>query len=123
MPVSPSFKTFVLEQLQLLGGVTARSMFGGVGLYHDGIFFGLLDDDTVYLRVDDLNRSDYEGAGATPFRPYGDTSYPMQYYQVPADVLDDREALRQWAEKSVAAARRKRAAKRKPGGKGKRSRD
>jgi DNA transformation protein len=113
MPVSPSYKTFVLEQLRALGPVTAKPMFGGVGLYHEGVFFGLLADDTLYLKVDDGNRSDYEAAGMEPFRPYGDGSYSMHYYPLPADVLEDPGALREWAERAVAAARRKAAGKRK----------
>jgi DNA transformation protein and related proteins len=113
MAVSPSYKTFVLEQLKVVGSVTARSMFGGVGLYLDGVFFGLLDDDAIYLKVDDGNRGDYEKAGMGPFRPYGDESYAMQYYELPADVLEEREALREWVGKALAAARRKVAGKRK----------
>src|SRR5688500_18931953 len=112
MPVSPSYKTFILEQLQIVGAVTAKAMFGGVGLYHEGVFFGLLADDTTYLKVDDGNRADYEAAGMEPFRPYGEASYSMRYYQVPADVLEDHEALPVWVEKAIAAARRKPAGKR-----------
>lgn len=113
MAVSPTYKAFVLEQLLVVGPVTARAMFGGVGLYLDGVFFGLLDDDSIYLKVDDGNRGDYERAGSGPFRPYGDDSYAMQYYELPADVLEDRDALREWVGKAVAAARRKSAGRRK----------
>ena len=112
MPVSPGYKAYVLEQLQVAGTVTARSMFGGVGLYCEAVFFGLLDDDMLYLKVDDENRPDYEAAGMDPFRPPGD-ELSKNYYQLPADVLEDREALRAWVEKAVAAARRKSAGKRK----------
>jgi hypothetical protein len=80
---------------------------------HEGAFFGLLADDTIYLRVDDGNRGDYEAAGMEPFRPYGDASYSMQYYQLPADVLEDRERLREWMVKAIAAARRNTTGKRK----------
>jgi DNA transformation protein and related proteins len=79
MPVSDNYKAYVLEQLQDLGRVVGRAMFGGVGLYHDGIFFGLIADDTVYLKVDDASRPRFEAAGAKPFRPYGEGSYSMQY--------------------------------------------
>jgi DNA transformation protein len=111
MPVSPGYKAFVLEQLQVVGTVTARTMFGGVGLYRDGVFFGLVDDDTTYLKVDDENRPDYEALGMEPFRPPGEVS--KNYYQLPADVLEDRELLRVWVEKAVAAARRRSAGKKK----------
>lgn len=117
MSVTPDFRAWAVEQLSVLGPVVAKSMFGGVGLYHDGLFFGLLDDDQIYLKVDDVNRPDFERAGTAPFKPYGDDSHVMQYYEVPADVLEDRDALRAWAAKAVDAARR---AKAKPKPKSKR---
>jgi DNA transformation protein len=113
MPVSPSYKTYVLEQLSLLGPVTARAMFGGLGLYHDGCFFGLVDDDTLYLRVDETTREDYQRAGMGPFRPFADEEPSMGYFEVPAEVLEDRSELRGWAARAVEVARRKAAAKRK----------
>jgi len=113
MSVTPSYKTFVLEQLADAGPMTARSMFGGVGLYCQGLFFALIDDDTLYLKVDDATRADFERLGSQPFRPYGGDSPGMQYYELPADVLEDRAAVRPWVERALEAARRKVAAKRK----------
>jgi DNA transformation protein and related proteins len=106
MAVSPSFKTFVLDQLRVVGPVTARSMFGGVGLYHGGLFFGLIADDTLYLKVDESNRGEYQRAGCGPFRPYGDELYSMRYYELPATVLEDASELRAWVEKALAVARK-----------------
>ena len=114
MSVSAGYKAFVLEQLQVVGTVTARSMFGGVGLYREGLFFGLLDDDMIYLKVDDENRPDYEVAGTEPFRPPGDQT-SRNYYQLPAEVLEDRDMLRLWVEKAVAAAGRKSGRRKRPG--------
>jgi DNA transformation protein len=107
MAVSPGYRTFVVEQLQVIGRVTARTMFGGVGLYHEGMFFGLIADDTVYLKVDDLTRGPYEQAGMRPFRPYGDGGPSMSYCELPSEVLEDREELRVWVERALQAARRK----------------
>src|SRR5438045_7211029 len=59
LSVSPAFRSFVLDQLEEVGEVTARSMFGGVGLYHRGIFFGIIARDSLYLKVGDANRADY----------------------------------------------------------------
>lgn len=105
MPVSPEYRDWILEQLRYLGGITTRSMFGGVGLYRDGLFFALIDDDVLYFKVDDSNRGEYEAAGMGPFRPYGDER-AMQYYVVPPDVLEDPEELKGWAERAVEVARR-----------------
>jgi len=105
MPVSASFVDFVLEQLAGLGAVSSRRMFGGVGLYCDGKFFALIDDDALYLRVDDRNRADYVSRNMPPFRPYKDRpELSMSYYQAPVDVIEDAEQLVAWARTAVRAA-------------------
>src|SRR5688572_16772806 len=107
MTVSPSFKTFVLEQLgRGIQGIRGRSMFGGVGIYGGEFFFALIADDTLYFKVDDSNRPEFEARGMGPFRPYGEDGEVMQYYRVPDDLLEDPEALGQWAEKAIMVARR-----------------
>ena len=107
MSVSPSFRAFVLDQLgQTTPGIRARSMFGGVGIYAAELFFALLDDDTLYFKVDDTTRPQFEERGMAPFRPYGEIGEVMQYYEVPADVLEDPEALGAWVEAAIAVARR-----------------
>jgi DNA transformation protein and related proteins len=113
MSVSPGYKAFVLDQLSAAGAVTARSMFGGVGLYCQGLFFALIDDDTLYLKVDDATRPEFERLGSQPFRPFGDDSPGMQYYELPADVLEDRTAVLPWVERALGAARRKGSGKRR----------
>jgi len=107
MTVSAYYLQYVLDQLQALGDVSSRRMFGGVGLYSDELFFGLIAEDTLYLRVDDSNRGDYTARGATPFRPYPDRpQLSMSYYEAPPDVLEDARQLAEWARRSVAAAQR-----------------
>ena len=107
MAVSLGYQTFVLDQLRrVLPGVRAKRMFGGVGLYADELFFALIDDDVLYLKVDDETRPDFERRGLGPFQPFGEGSATMQYYQLPEDLLEDPEALRPWAESAVAVARR-----------------
>jgi len=108
VPVSSSFRTFVIDQLsRVIPRVRARSMFGGVGIYASDRFFALIADDTLYLKVDESNRPDFEARGMGPFRPYAGHGEVMQYYEVPGDLLDDPEALRPWAEKAIAVAGRK----------------
>jgi DNA transformation protein and related proteins len=105
--VSDGFRSFVLDQLEPLGPIVAKSMFGGVGLYCDGVFFGLIALDVLYLKVDETTRHDYEAAGSRPFRPYPNRSGTMQYYNVPVDVLESRIELVEWARKAVNVARRR----------------
>ena len=83
-------------------------MFGGVGIYSGDLFFALMADDTLYFKVDDSNRPEFEARGMEPFRPYGDEGEVMQYYCVPEDLLEDPELLGQWAERAIGVARRAR---------------
>lgn len=108
LAVSPAFRQFVLDQLEELGDVMARSMFGGVGLYHRGCFFGIIAGDVLYLKVDDSTRGEYERAGMRAFKPYPDRSGTMQYYSVPIEVLESAPELARWARAAAAAASRQR---------------
>ena len=105
MAVSSEYLDYVHDQLSGLGGVSSRRMFGGAGLYCDEFFFALIDDDTLYLRVNDDNRADYTARGMGQFRPYADRpELSMSYYETPADVLEDPAQLVSWARRSVAVA-------------------
>ncbi|MBC8216944.1 MAG: TfoX/Sxy family protein [Planctomycetes bacterium] len=107
MSVSDEYLTYVIDQLECLGPVQSRRMFGGAGLYFEGLFFAIIADDILYFKVDDSNRPDYEEASMEPFRPFPDKSTVMGYYQVPIDVLENRDRLRDWAEKALRVAARK----------------
>jgi DNA transformation protein and related proteins len=111
MSVSDGYREWVLEQLGRVRPVTSRRMFGALGVYADGIFFAIVDDDVLYLKVDDVSRPDYEAIGAGPFKP-GEQYPAMQYYPPPADALEDPERLRPWVENAIEAARRAKRRKR-----------
>jgi DNA transformation protein len=105
MAITGEYLQFVLEQLQGLGNVTSRRMFGGVGLYQEGRFFAIIMGDTLYFKVNDANRGDYEARGMNQLRPYPDKPrLSMTYYELPADVLEDAEECAAWARRSVAIA-------------------
>ena len=100
------FETFVLDQLGDLGGVVSKKMFGGIGLYSDGVFFGIIAGDQLYLKVDETTRADYEREGMWPFKPYADRPTTMQYYAVPVGVLESSSELTRWARRAVTVALR-----------------
>jgi DNA transformation protein len=106
MPVTPSYREYVADQLAALGEVVIKRMFGGAGLYFQNSMFGLLDDDTVYLRVDDATRPDFLKRNMAAFRPVrSDPSKVSEnYYQLPGEVLDDSEELVLWAKRAIRAA-------------------
>jgi DNA transformation protein and related proteins len=116
MAVSETYLGFVIDQLAGIGRVRSKRMFGGVGLYAGELFFALLDDNSLYFKIDDTNRGDFEARGMGPFRPFRDKpELAMGYYEVPADVIDDAEELTGWARKAmrVAAAAPRKAKRRK----------
>ena len=107
MATSSQFKDFAEEQLSVLGPVTVRSMFGGSGIFHQGMMIALIAYDTLYLKVDDGNRPDFEAEGMMPFT-YEGKGKPvrMSYWQAPDWLYDDPDAMREWAGKAFEAARR-----------------
>src|SRR5215470_847898 len=103
MPVTPSYRQYVMDSLErVVPGLRAKNMFGGVGLYAGEVFFALIARDTLYLKVDDSNRPDFLARAMGPFLPFGDEREVMQYYELPAELLEEPEALRPWVEKAVA---------------------
>ena len=107
------FITFLLEQLKPLGSVEAKSMFGGFGIYRQGLMFGLVSEDTLYLKADEVNRREFDGKGLPRFtyERRGKT-LSMSYYQAPPEAMDSAKALCGWAQKAYDAAVR--AARKKP---------
>src|SRR5262245_60267666 len=106
LKTTEAFRAFVLDQLADLGDVVPRAMFGGVGLYCNAAFFGLIAGDVLYLKVDDTNLADYERAGTHAFRPYANRAGSKHYYAVPLDVLESSPDLVTWARRAVAVAGR-----------------
>jgi DNA transformation protein len=104
----------VLDSLEPLGGVSARRLFGGWGIYKHGVTFALIAYDTLYFEVDDGNRGAYEGAGLPHFT-YTDKGKPirMPYCQAPSEGFDDPDILCAWAREAYAAALRTKKLKRK----------
>lgn len=103
---------------EALGRVSARAMFGGWGLYREGRMFGLIAEDTLYLKADATNRPLFEAEGLGPF-VYEGKGKPvsMSYYEVPPVALDDAAEMRPWALSAYDAALRAGAPKplKKPG--------
>lgn len=87
-----------------IDGIKSRSMFGGYGFYKDGKIFGMIADGKLYFKVGEGNRKEYEKAGSKPFvyHGYKDKSVTMSYWEVPGDILENKEELAVWIEKAVA---------------------
>jgi len=108
MGVSDEFVEYVIDQFRVWCEVQVRKMFGGAGLYRDGVMFGLIADDVAYLKVDDSNREEYVQAGSSPFQPFPDKKMTMtSYYEIPPGVLENPDELGRWAQRSLAVAGKK----------------
>lgn len=102
-----AFIDHLLELFESFGPVAARRMFGGYGIFLDGLMFALVADSTLYLKVDAQNRSEFEALNLPPF-VYMKNARPveMSYYQAPAVSLESPEQMLPWAESAYAAAQR-----------------
>jgi DNA transformation protein len=112
MPRDDGLLAHLRELLEPLGRITLRAMFGGHGVYCDGVFFALVAEDQLYLKVDALTRDLFAAAGCAPF-VYAGQARPieMSYWSVPDAALDSPEAIEPWARLALAAAARKPPAK------------
>ncbi len=109
MAISASFIDHAEALFAPFGKIRIRKMFGGAGVYCDDLFFALLDDDRVFLKVDDETRGAFEARGLEPFRfesNDGETLEMSGYFAAPDDIFDDDDELRRWTTMALDAARR-----------------
>ena len=112
MPKQNEFCEYLMDRLAPLGAPSYRFMFGGCGIYLDGLIVGIVVDDVLLLRADEENRPDFEARGIGPFHPYPDKmTSTMPYYTVPEDVFEDQDAFLEWVGRSREAGLRAQAAK------------
>ena len=103
MAVNEEYVKFVVDQLSECGEIEMKRMFGGVGFFKEGVMFGKIGGDTFRLKVDDTNKEQYEMRGMKPF--YSQKKKKgMPYWEVPQDVLEDREILANWVNQSFQIA-------------------
>ncbi len=101
------FKDFLEDVFADFGEISCRKMFGGYGVYHDGIMFGLIADDILYLKADENSVDYFEQLDLPQFEyPKGDKLVKMSYYQAPEEIFDDQQEAKIWADRSFACALR-----------------
>lgn len=105
-------RAFLDELFAPVAGVTIRSMFGGLGIFRDGIMFALTTDGGLYFRADEVSSPAFVAEGCEQWVYEGkDRRVHMSYWRVPERLLDDREEFRDWALTAFGIARRAKAAK------------
>ncbi len=108
MTASDAFVELLKDNLRGLGPVSVRRMFGGAGVYADGVMFGLVADDTLYLKVDDLTKSAFEAEGLAAFAYESNgRTIALSYWRTPERLLDDPDEMAEWARIALGVARRK----------------
>jgi DNA transformation protein len=110
-----SFVTEVVDRMQHSGAVSARRMFGGHGIFHQGLMFALIADNQLYLKTDSHNLALFRDAGLTAFsysRADG-KQFHMSYYQAPESFFEEPEQALFWTRTAQQAAVRAAAAKRR----------
>jgi len=99
----------IADFFQAFGPVTSRKMFGGTGIYHDGLIFALEAYGEVLLKADALSAPEFAAAGARQFVYEGKGKVvAMPYWTVPEDAIDDEEERLVWLRKAYEAALRSR---------------
>ena len=108
MVASSSFAEFLREQFAPLGRVTMRRMFGKTGVFCGGVMFAMVEDDTLYFRVDDHNRAASREAEAFPPLKYEKRgrSIDLSFWRAPERLFDEPDELMTWARAAAAAAHR-----------------
>ncbi|TNE53475.1 MAG: TfoX family protein [Bacteroidetes bacterium] len=107
MAVNEEYFNFVLDQLSEFGQVVPKKMFGGIGLFHQGLMFGKIGGDVFRLKVDEVNQADFEAFGMKPYFSEKKKK-EMPYWEVPVQILEDKKKLCEWAQKSYESALRAR---------------
>jgi len=100
---------WVQEALDGIGTISARKMFGGLALYHEGRIFAMIADDLIWLKADSESDAVWDAADCPRFTfdfGEGKMAGSMNYRRAPDDVYDDADALRHWAGIAIAAAER-----------------
>jgi DNA transformation protein len=100
------FLEFVKDELEELGEITSRAMFGGYSIYKDALIFAIIDDNDLYLKGVGNAAKVFEGTGSVQFSYQGKKGIvKMCYWKVPSDIIDDKEKLINWANLAIKSAK------------------
>lgn len=113
MPADSPLVAHAIELLSPLGEVRARRMFGGHGLYLQGLFIAIIADEVLYLKADGQAQPAFAAAGCLPFSysPRPDRQIVMSFWNAPEEAMDSPAGMAPWARLAMASALRAAAAK------------
>ena len=103
------FVDYLNEVFAAFGPIRARRMFGGYGIYHQDLMFGLVADDVLYLKADTESRSYFDEQGLPPFEYVKNgKAMAMSYFLAPEEIYDEPDQAKTWAIRAFDAALRSR---------------
>ena len=116
MKATSEFARNLNDVFALFGAIETRRMFGGYGVYHDGLMFALVADDVLYLKADENSAGSFVGLGLQQFEyEKSGKKIRMSYYAAPEEIFDNPELAKEWAGRAYEAALRARKPKKKAG--------
>ncbi|WP_157265244.1 TfoX/Sxy family protein [Azohydromonas aeria] len=108
-PAPTPFVSLVLEMMAPLGGISAKKMFGGWGIFSGGLMFAVVIRDELYFKVDDENLGRFESRGLKPFTYEAKgRAVSLRYFQAPPETLEEPQAMANWARSALDCALRQR---------------
>ncbi|PQJ82060.1 TfoX/Sxy family protein [Polaribacter glomeratus] len=101
MAASTDYLDFILDQLSNWKTVNTKRMFGCVGLYADGLMFGIIAKETIFFKVDQTNKEQYLNAGSETLKLFKNNSIVASFYEVPIEIIENADQFVLWAEASL----------------------
>lgn len=97
MKANDSYFLFIQERFSKISGISYKKMFSGMGVYKNGVIFGMVIDGELYFKVDDSNREEFESSGASPFSYQSrGKEVTTSYWRLPEEILENKEELNDW---------------------------
>lgn len=99
------FTTYVVELMQLIGPVRTKKMFGGYGIFLDGLMFAVIFGNILYLKVDKETKNEFIEKGLEAFSyKRGDKVIKLSYFEAPEEVFEDDDEMSFWANRAYSSA-------------------
>ncbi|HSD36446.1 MAG TPA: TfoX/Sxy family protein [Rhodocyclaceae bacterium] len=106
--MNEEFSAYLRELLAPLGAIQIKRMFGGAGIYAEGVMFALLANDVLYLKADAENRALFEAEQLEAFSyvAKGNRRVSLGYFRAPDEAMDSPQLMLPWARSALGAALR-----------------
>jgi DNA transformation protein len=92
--MSEEFAQYITEMLEPFGNIKTRKMFGGYGIYKDGLMFALISDSELYFKADLETARYFKSQNLEPFTYQAKGKLiALSYYKISPEIIEDGEIL------------------------------